>query len=224
MLSLRQEEKQLYQGDCRYDLAYTLINEIIYQCITDNRTGLAIHAAAIGSQKGGVLFPGKSGSGKSTLVAWLVSRGCNYLTDELVILAGNDYRIYPFTRPLSIKTGSSSVVSAFLNYDPQVVVAGAGGFMLPHRLVNSIFSAAVPPLSLIIFPEYRAGTATELTKLSGALGCAKLMECYVNARNIQNHGISLLAELARSIPIYQLVYGNFDGLHELLGESFPTLF
>ena len=184
----------------------------------------AIHAAAIGSEKGGILLPGKSGSGKSTLTAWLVSRGCNYLTDELVILAGNTPHIHPFTRPLSIKTGSSSVVSSFLNFDLQKIIAGAGEFMLPHHLINKNFVPITPPLSLILFPEYIDGAATEFTQLTGALGCARLTECYVNARNIQDHGISRLADLTRNTPIYQLTYGSFDGLYELLAESFPTLF
>ena len=223
-LSLHQGKEQLYTGDCRYELAYTLINEIIYECIADNRKGHGIHAAAIGSEIGGVLLPGKSGSGKSTLTTWLVSRGCNYLTDELVILAGNNPRIYPLTRPISIKAGSASVISAFVNYKPQEVVIGANGIMLPHRLVNTVFSAATPPLSLILFPEYVAGAATELTKMTGGLACARLMECYVNARNIEGHGIGQLAELTRTTPVYQLTYGSFGGLYELLSKTFPTLF
>ena len=224
MLSLRQGDRQLYFGDCRFELAYTLINEIIHQCIAGNRTGFAIHAGAIGLEEGAVLLPGKSGSGKSTLTAWLVARGCNYLTDELVVLAGNDHRIHPFTRPFSLKASSSAVLSSFLSYARQEVVAGASGFMLPHRLVNGTFSAATPPLSLIIFPEYKEGTATRITKLTAALGCARLMECYVNARNLQGHGFSRLAELTRRTPVYQLTYGSFVGLHEQLAESFPPLF
>ncbi len=224
ILSLWHEGERLYLGRCRYDLAYILINEIIYQCIEDNRTGHAIHAAAIGFDKGAVLLPGKSGSGKSTFATWLVSQGCNYLTDELVILAGNEQRLHPFTRPFSIKTGSSSVISSFLQYDPKEVISGADGFMLPHRLVNPDFSTFSPSLSLILFPEYKEGATSELVKLSAAFGCAKLMECYVNARNIQGHGISQLAEYTRNTPIYQLTYGSFKGLYELLDEAFPTLF
>ena len=224
-LSLRQGEKQkqLYRGDCRYELAYTLINEIIYQCIVDNRAGFALHAAAVGSEQGGVLLPGKSGSGKSTLTNWLVARGCNYLTDELVLLAGSDHRIHPFTRPLSLKAGSRAVLSSLMDDEDQMIT-GADGFMLPHRLLTSRHCPATPPLSLILFPEYKAGAATELTTLSAAQGCARLMECYVNARNIQDHGIDRLAELSRGTPIYQLIYGNFDGLEQLLLDLFPTLF
>jgi len=224
LFSLNRGKKQIYRGDCRYDLAYILINEIIYQCIVENDAGFAIHAASVGSESRGVLFPGTSGAGKSTLVTWLVSHGCNYLTDELVVLAGDDHRIYPLTRPISIKTGSLSAVSSFWDYHRRGVVAGEDGVMVPHRLVNSFYSAVEPPLSLIIFPKYRAGAAASLVELSGAVGCAGLIGCYVNARNIRDHGIGSLAELVRTTPVYQLTYGSFDGLYDLLGGAFPVFF
>lgn len=224
LYSLQKEEEQLYECDNVYDLAYKLINEIIYECLVDNRVGQAIHAAAIGSVQGGVLLAGKSGSGKSTLSSWLVSHGCNYLTDELVVLAGTPPQILPFTRPLSLKTEACSVFSSLLDFDHREVILGNNGMMLPHRMINRNFTPATPSLSLVLFPQYISGASIELTQLTGALGCARLMECYVNARNIQDHGISLLAQIARSTPLYQITYGSFDGLYELLNKNFPTLF
>ena len=220
MLSLWQGEKQLYFGDCKYSLAYTLINEIIYQCITDNKTGHAIHAAAVSNREGTIILPGKSGCGKSTLTTWLVSQGCNYLTDELVLIAKDDHQIHPLTRPISIKSGSVAVLNSFLSVEEKDVLVGDKGFMLPHRLINNNFSINSHPLSCIIFPEYKAGVATELTRLTSGIGCSKLMECYVNARNIKGHGISQLAELTRNIPVYQLSYGDFDGLEMILAGCF----
>ena len=222
--SLWFEEKKIYFGSNRYDLAYTLINEILHHCIVDNDKGHVIHSAAIGSDDYGILLPGKSGSGKSTFATWLVSNGCNYLTDELVVLTDKDRRIIPFTRPFSIKSGSTQVLSSFLDIDPGEVISGSSGFMMPHRQVNSKFCANTPPLSLILFPEYNANADPKLTKLSPALGCARLMECYVNARNIQGHGIGHLAELTRVTPVYKLTYGSFEGLQNLLSTSFPLLF
>ncbi len=111
-----------------------------------------------------------------------------------------------------------------MSYKQQQVVFGGNGIMLPHRLINTIFSTATPPLSLILFPEYKGGATTELTKMSAGLACARLMECYVNARNIEGHGIGQLAELTRTTPVYQLTYGSFGGLYELLAKTFPTLF
>ncbi len=220
MLSLWEGEKQLYFGECWYRLAYTLINEIIYQCLAENSAGHAIHAAAVCFEGKAVLLPGNSGSGKSTLATWLLDNGCTYLTDELVVISMPEKRLYPFTRPISIKTGSRSVVSSFLNLDPKKVVAGADGVMLPHRLVNSDYQTLTPFLSLILFPEYKSGAINTITRISGAQGCFRLIECYVNGRNIPNHGIDSLAELARSIPIYNLTYSSFDGLRLMLFELF----
>ena len=214
LFSLRKGKEQLYSGDCGYDLAYTLINEILYQCIVDNSVGQAIHAAAVGSEHGGILIPGKSGSGKSTLTTWLAGHNCNYLTDELVILSGTPSRIHPFTRPLSLKTESSSAISSLVDFSRQEVIAGSSGFMLPHRLINNQFIPAIPPLSLILFPEYVASSSSPVISA---------MECYVNARNMRGHGIGNLAELVRRTPIYQITYSSFDGLYEILTRAFPTL-
>jgi hypothetical protein len=224
VFSLQKAEEQLYLGDDYYELAYTLINEIIYHVIVDKKEGLAIHAAALGSTEGGILLPGKSGSGKSTFSAWLVTCGCRYLTDELVILDGSSTQIDPFTRPVSFKKGSLSVLHTFVHYRPEDAIAGSAGLMLPHRLLNDNFTPETPFLSLILFPQYLKDASTKIKPLSGALSCACLMECYVNARNINNHGIDLLANLVRKTPSYQLTYGSFKGLYETLKSSFPLHF
>jgi hypothetical protein len=222
--ALQNVEQQLYQGDDYYELAYTLINEIIYHVIVDKKDGLAIHAAALSSAEGGILLPGKSGSGKSTFSAWLVSCGCHYLTDELVFLDGLIPIIYPFTRPVSFKKGSLPVLNTFAHYNQGDVIAGQAGLMLPHRLLNVDFTSEMPLLSLVLFPNYVGGALATITRISAGLGCARLMECYVNARNIDNHGIDRLANIARTTPIYQLTYGSFDGLYETLQSSFPLHF
>lgn len=217
-MSLWQGEKKLYFGDCKYTLAYTLINEIIFQCIADNSAGHAIHAAAIAYHGNGVLLPGKSGCGKSTLAAWLTAKGCNYLTDELAIIAEQDTHIQPFTRPISIKTGSAAVLSSLLSFDQKKLLTGTDGYMLPHRLLNDNFSAAPPPLSLILFPQYIANATPEITKLTSGIACSRLMECYVNARNFRGYGISQLAELTRQTPVYQITYGGLKSLESIFPE------
>lgn len=223
-LSLWLEGRCLYAGTSRYDLAYSLINEIIHHCIVDNDSGHAIHAAAIATPRGAVLLPGSSGAGKSTFTTWMLSRGCNYLTDELVVLGGENGQLLPFTRPLSIKQGSFSVLESFLDCDSADSIKGSAGLMLPHRFINANFSATVPPLALILFPEYRAGATTELIQIPPGLGCARLMECYVNARNLKGHGIGGLAEITRNTPAYSLQYGSFHGLAHVLSEALPALF
>ncbi len=223
MMSLWQGEKKLYFGDCSYALAYTLINEIIFQSIADNTAGHAIHAAAIAYHGNGVLLPGKSSCGKSTLVAWLTAMGCNYLTDELVVIAEEDTHIQPLTRPISIKTGSAAILSSLLSFDQKKVLTGTDGFMLPHRLLNENFLTASPPLSLILFPQFIAGARLEITRLTSGIACSRLMECYVNARNFRGHGISWLAELSRKTPVYQVRYGSLKTLESIFPEFFSEI-
>jgi len=217
-------DDNVYAGTSSYDIAYTVINEVIRQCIYFNKNGCAIHAAAIESGGGGVLLPGVSGCGKSTFTSWLVTNGANYLTDELVMLAEPDFRISSFTRPISIKNGSIPVIATFLNVKQDEIVSGRNGIMLPHRLLNQNSLAMTPPLSLVLFPQYQAGAEPQISKISPAAGCLKLMECFVNARNVSGHGITYIADLARRIPIYQLVYGSFEGLQGVLNHTFPDTF
>ncbi len=214
----------LYSGDDYYEMAYALINEIIYQVIVDNRDGLAIHAAAVHTSAGGVLLPGQSGSGKSTFTAWLLSCGCNYLTDELVVLDVASKHITPFTRPISFKSGSVPVVKSMAEWDQDSAIEGQNGLMVPHRIFRQNYSPKSPPLSLVLFPKYSRGCKTEISRMSAALGCARLMECYVNARNIEDHGIGRLAEIMRTTPVYQLTYSSFNGLQQALRDEFPAIF
>lgn len=53
---------------------------------------LAIHASAIETEKGAVLFCGPSGCGKSTLLSALVERGYPMLADDIVGLVLNDLK------------------------------------------------------------------------------------------------------------------------------------
>ena len=96
--------------------------------------------------------------------------------------------------------------------------------MLPHRQVNDAFvPTTTPPLSHILFPRHCPDVPPTITRLSSGLGCSKLLECYVNARNIQGHGISQIANITRKTPIFELTYSTFDGLHEVFAETFPAL-
>ncbi len=226
-MSLCRDDMQLYKGISQHGLAYALINEIIFQCIQDNSTGHALHAAAVQTEVGTVLLPGGSGSGKSTLAAWLALCGFIYLTDELVVLSKDGRHIHPFIRPVSLRQAGASALASSLNITDHKVLAGDNGFMVPRSLLNPDtpdVRPAAPRISLILFPCYRKDAVSELTQLTSGLGCSRLIACYVNARNIPNYGISRLTGITRNIPIWQLTYGSFIGLQFLLADTLPEFF
>jgi len=221
MVSLWQDEKKLYFGTSKHELAYILTNEVIHQCIVDCRSGHALHAGALSFSNKGILIPGKSGKGKSTLSAWLATKGLNYLTDELVFLTTEEAIIYPFTRPVSLKSPSVSVLrNSIPEFEKKKTLISENGVMIPHRLLNNKFSPCTPPLSLIIFPNFVQDAEIEIIELSAAKCCLKLYECCVNARNIPDHGLKEFSEISRKTKSYQVTYSDFRGLFEPLQSLF----
>ncbi|MDK9707816.1 MAG: hypothetical protein OEL83_12275 [Desulforhopalus sp.] len=219
-MSLWEGEKKIYFGESAHTLAYILANEILHECIVDNNIDQAIHAAAVLWGGKSILLPGKSGSGKSSLAAWLALQGCTYLTDELVLLT-QDGLIGAFTRPISLRRATIKALSGgTIGLDLSKCIAGAEGAMVPHRLLNPRWSAATPQLSCIIFPEFINNQPPVLTRLSKAQGCMQLLGCYVNARNFSGHGFSELAENCRNVVSYELKFGSFAGLREVLDPVF----
>jgi hypothetical protein len=218
-MSLWLGEKQLYFGESKQALAHILVNEIIYDCITNNSNDHAVHAAAFCVGERGVIMPGKSGSGKSSLAAWLTAQGYTYLTDELVLLSKMG-RIRPFTRPLSLKPPACDVLTHLLSLKADEILTGQIGTMVPHRSLNRQWTSVNPSLGLLIYPEFIKDQRATLTKISSARSCLKLMESYVNARNIPEHGFSEIAALTRTVTSYELKFGSFDDLPPIL---YPVL-
>lgn len=214
-MSLWQEEKQLYFGESKHALAYILAGEILHECIVDNSADQALHAAALACGDRGILLPGKSGSGKSSLAAWLTSRGCTYLTDELVLLS-REGLIGAFTRPLSLRHPTVAALSSSVHIDAAECLMGEAGSMVPHRCLNPWWAASTPRLSCIVFPEFIEDHPATLTRLSKAQGCMQLIGCYVNARNFAGHGLSEIAGLARDVASYTLKFGHFSDVMQVL--------
>ena len=214
-MSLWLGEKQYYYGDSKQLLAYFLINEIFYDCIVNNKNYQAVHAAAVASGSKGILLAGKSGSGKSSLAAWLTASGLTYLTDELVLFS-QEGRMQPMTRPLCLKPPSYSALKKRMNIDEKGILQGRDGSMIPHRSLKPQWLTSTPTLDSVVFPTFIEGQAATLTKISGAVSCLKLMECYVNARNIPGHGFKEIAKITRNAAAYELKFGSFDGVLDVL--------
>lgn len=218
-MSLWLADKQYYYGDSKQLLAHFLINEIFYDCIVNNKNHQAVHAAAVAAGGKGILLAGKSGSGKSSLAAWLTVHGLTYLTDELVMFS-KEGRMFPMTRPLCLKSPSYEALKTRIHIDETAILRGRDGVMIPHRILNAQWTASNPALDCIVFPTFVAGQPATLTKISSAVSCLKLMECYVNARNIPGHGFREIAAITRNAEAYELHFGSFDGVLDVLQPLF----
>jgi HprK-related kinase A len=129
-----------------------------------------IHAAVIEKNGSAFIMPGQSGAGKSTLCAALVCSGWRLLSDELALISLNDELLYPLSRPVSLKNQSINIIqahfpTAFISSAIKDTAKGDIAHMRPPvESANKSDNPAKP--AGIIFPQYKADSVIQLTKLS----------------------------------------------------------
>ena len=216
IFSLYKEQRELYRGSSLYNIAYSLMNEVIFSCIEDHSAHHALHAGCVSKDDYCLLLPGSSGDGKSSLTAWLVTEGFSYLTDELVFLSSSG-KAFPFTRPVNLKKKFEDIHWLELG-EKQDSISDKHGSMIPHRQLNPNFHQATPTVTHIIFPHYQENTVAALKELSPGKSAFNLLQSFVNARNLENHGINSLSKIVRKCRSYELWYKNTVELPELLDK------
>jgi hypothetical protein len=207
------------EGGSLYRTAYYLMNEVIELCITGNDRHHALHAAVVRRGDNCIVLPGNSGAGKSTLAAWLVTRGFAYLTDELVLLEGQ--RVIPFTRPINLKKPVPFLIPLCARFR-ELIVTARDGTMIPHRLLGGSHrrpAGTQHRVTHFLFPSFQAGEPPKLEELSAAQCCLQLMQCHVNARNLEGLGVASLASVIRNCRAYRLTYGNTADLEDIFAEE-----
>lgn len=112
------------------------------------------HGAAVAMGGHAIALPAPSGSGKTTLTAWLISRGFDYLADDLVAVL-KDGRVAPWPMRISVKAGSLALLSDAYPDLPAAAIFDAYGKTI--RLIDppqSSWSQPPMPLRAIVFPQY----------------------------------------------------------------------
>ena len=94
--------------------------------------------------------------------------------------------------------------------------------MIPPHLLNPENKKEEAVLSLIVFPNYTEDSKFDLEKLSKARAGLTLMECLVNARNLNGHGFGEATRLVRDTPAYLLTYCSVDQLGDQFKEILPS--
>jgi hypothetical protein len=213
-LVLYRGQTLLYAGDSEAVVAELLLGDTCHHLAAQSRGGMLFHAAGLAWQGQGLLLPGAIGAGKSTLAAWLLSRGFDYLTDELVFVPQGMEAMQTFTRPLNLKRPARPVWQNLFDFAGQTahIFSSPHGDLIPPTLFRPANTLSEPPLNLIIFPLYQPGSDFVWRPLSRAQAGLELMQCLVNARNLPGYGFAEIARLARAAPAYQMRYADFAQL------------
>lgn len=208
-------ERKLYFGESRQQMAYAVINELIYRFIYDQEDSFALHAAVLSKGNHSILVPGTSGSGKSTLAAALAAKGFQYHSDELALVSPNG-KIEAFTRPLFLRLPSLSILNDHIRKSQLEFIQEPYGAVIPHRVFNPNYCSVTPSLNSILYVSLSEDGKSSLKEMSAGESCFNLIQAFVNARNIKKHGINKLAQLTRDVQSFSLQYRNTEDLTSLL--------
>lgn len=219
-VTVHRDDDVCYTGTSLADAARALQEATSFSLAAGSTRGLLFHAAAVSRRGRILLLPGTSGSGKTTLAAWLLTRGFQYLTDEMSFVADGSMSVEALTRPLNVEPAGRHALPA--NLDPEdewasLRSAVATLFQPPLRLTRPEHDTEGPAaLAAVVFPRYHPTEGFTLDPLSQAQAGLRLMSCLLNARNLDEHGFPAVAALSRKIPSYALTYRTFD-------EAAPSL-
>lgn len=182
---------------------------------------LQFHAATLACAGRGFVFPGHSGFGKSTLSAGLLSRGWNYLTDELTLVDADALAVHPFPKALCIKAGSFDVVEDLglhirkgRNYVK--ALKGRVGYVVPQEEDAMLAAGCARPIRFVIFPKYVEGTQPKLYPISRSRAVFVLASCALNRHLFGERSTSIISDIVRGAQCFGLETGRLDATCDLL--------
>jgi hypothetical protein len=187
----------------------------VLQNLTNTLTGkclgaLNFHSGGLARDGRGILLCGASGSGKSTLTAWLTGSGYAFLTDELVSISAEDWRMTGLSRPIHLKPGSVFVVEHWLGdqvHDEVRMLPDGSALVLPSAFAHTeIVRSAVP--EIVLFPKYSAQSDLRCERLSTAATAFRLAHSLVNAINLPGQGMGQVVALSKRITGYSVEFSR----------------
>jgi hypothetical protein len=146
-----------------------------------SRSYPALHAGAVRTPLGAVLFPGASGAGKSTLMAGLLGAGYDVLADDTVVFDRGSMRFRPLTPYLCVKNGSwDTLMERFPDLLELPDFHRADGAHVRY-IVAPGFSPmrgdreGSEDVRALVFPRYDARATTRLTRIAGFMALKELL-------------------------------------------------
>ena len=232
---VKQADQVVYAqtGGNAVEVANVLMNHIKLDLLSLIDASLVLHAGLVSYLGESILLPGNSGNGKSLTTLGLLSLGCQYHTDEVVLQDLNDDSLSVFVRPLMIKPHGLEAARSLIGSElDNLIIEGASMHSLPIDALQAFFAESLsseklseqvavkkpPPIACIVFPCYDAASTGELIPLTPAQTMIQLFKNNVVARNLPDLGAMALKKLSMQAKAVKLNYAGYHQLPELFKE------
>jgi hypothetical protein len=143
-----------------------LLNTLIALLLAQ-RGELVLHAAAVQTERGAVIFCGPSGRGKSTLAAVLGTQGFPILAEDVIVLTVQDGCVLAWPGPIGVRLDPATAQT----------LGGSGSTVVRGKHLHvpqAPSSSAGVPVAAIVALDPRGGSELEVTALDGPGGMAAI--------------------------------------------------
>jgi hypothetical protein len=195
---------------------------ILHWWLAERRIQL-VHAAAIGTEKGGVLLVGKGGSGKSTTALSALLQGNLYVNDDYSAVTVDP----PYIVHSLYNTGKCDAAS--LNRLPDLIRlvndspadSKEKALIFLHRHFPSLIVPSLP-IRAIVLPKIHNGPSCAVTRASPAEALMALAPSTLfQLANAGSGAFQALAKLAKEVPSFTLhleddMKKNVEAINEIL--------
>ncbi|MEW6585573.1 MAG: hypothetical protein AB1442_08170 [Nitrospirota bacterium] len=176
-----------------------------------------IHAGAVASKKGGIIFPAVSGFGKTTLAIRLVQKGYRFLSDEVACINVVQNRIEPFPRKINL-TDESRILLRLPPWDDPIDRLKRPGVRKGMLDIEEIVadSLSEPCTPGYIFFLMGFGEKPRLERIAPSHALFHIFRFSISS--VDNPGSYLFshAPLFNTVQCFNLVIGDLDETADLI--------
>lgn len=208
-VSLHADSEWRFAGRLQFiDQLTNAVNEYSYEASDVT----SLHAAGLVSPSGRVVvLPARSGAGKSTLTGQLIIDGWDYLGDEAVGIRTGDLAAVPYPKPLALDRTSRSVLG---------LAESERWNAPPADLSDDVRVHVTPPgpIDLIALPTFHPGADLTAERLDASDALAQLIANALNLPAALQAGMDVLDQVATTIPVWQVTYGDGRAASDWLAD------
>jgi len=150
------------------------IINIIFENTTSCDGIFALHAGAVSYRGKAIIFVAPTMKGKTTLVSYLIHNGFDYVTDDCVLIDKNEMIVYPFPKPIHLRSGGYEILKKsnlkIENVKSLEAKSSIKYVFTPQKIANGKLE-----IEQIIFIEFNE-TSNEITMLNSAQIIQQLMK------------------------------------------------
>lgn len=186
-------------------------HELMVPFIRDRQDLLWLHAATVERDGKAVVVAGPSGEGKSTLSTRLCEKGWTFMSDDIapVRMSCNEVLAFPLV-PFRRVGGGSRIDRQTLETLEKERVP------IPPESIHH----GSAPIAAIVFPAYRPGASSRLLRMAPGNAAFELLRSYTNFVDHKESGIARASELARTVPAWEITYGDGREAASVLNSAF----